>query len=227
MAKILVVEDEVGLRESISDYLSAQRHIVEGTGNGDDALAMLKTYSYDLVILDWNIDGLPGPEVCRQFRSSGGSVPTLMLTARDMIDAKIEGFAAGCDDYLTKPFDLRELSSRVQALLRRPNVIQAEILTAGKIALDPQKKLCTLEGEPVQLAPQEFALLEFLVKHPNIPYSSEALLGRVWRSDADVSEHTVRTCIYRIKTRLNLSEGNPRIKNVHGVGYVFELQTQQ
>lgn len=223
MAKILIVEDDKALLATVCDYLRAERHVVEGTCDGDDALALLKTYPYDLLVLDLNIPGLPGLDVCRYFRDSGGTAPILMLTGKDRVQEKVEGFTAGCDDYLTKPFDMRELGVRVQALLRRPQQLMSEQLCAGRISLDLQKRECFADGKQVQLAPQEFALLEFLIKHPNIAFSPEALLDRVWKSSAEVTENTVRTCIYRVKSRLNLAEGNPRIKNAHGVGYIFEV----
>jgi OmpR-family two-component system manganese-sensing response regulator len=145
-----------------------------------------------------------------------------MLTNKSTILDKEAGFDVGADDYLTKPFHLKELSARLRALLRRSQTIVDDVLTAGKLSLDPRARRLTRGGEDVHLARTEFALLEFFMRHRGQVFSTEALLERVWTADSERSSETIRTCIKKLRNKIDI-EGEPSlIKNVHGVGYVFD-----
>lgn len=222
MAKILVVEDDESLLETICDYLGAQDYIVEGTSNGVDALNFLKSYDYDLIVLDLNIPGIDGISLCESYRARGGKARTLMLTGRKSIESKVQGFDAGADDYLTKPFDIKELGLRVRALMKRVVSSDKEILQSGRLALDTRNHQVTVDGATVALARQEFALLEFLLRNRDEVFSTDALLDKVWRSDANAGPEAVKACVYRIRTKLGLNDEAPTIRSVHGVGYRFE-----
>src|SRR5579885_3430303 len=161
MSKILIVDDDVSLVDMLQEYLESQHHTVETTDDGNIALEMLKSFQYDLVILDLGIKGLSGVEVCRGYRSAGGAARILMLTGRRTIDQKEEGFNAGADDYITNPFDIREIGARVRALMRRRVDLVEDVLSFGKITLYPNTHSVTSGGSIVHLAPKEFALLEF------------------------------------------------------------------
>lgn len=218
MAKILVIEDEEAIFKSIEDWLSAQQHVLEWADRGDHGLDLLKTYTYDVVILDGNLPGLQGNEVCREFRNLGGQTPVLMLTARSEEKDKEMGLDSGADDYLTKPFSGRELCARIRALLRRPQQFN-RTLEAGGLALMPDQLTVARGENEITLRPKEFALLEFLVRHPNQAFTSAMLLERVWNNESEVTEEAVRITIKRL--RMKLGEPCP-VRTVHGAGYIFD-----
>lgn len=222
MPKILIVEDEPDLSEPVKAYLQHEHHIVEVVDNGLEALERLKFYKYDVIILDWMLPGMQGVDICKHFRTSGGTTPILMLTARKQTPDKIQALDAGADDYLTKPFDVQEVAARVRALLRRPQQVTSNVLRARNVVLETSTFRVTRDDQEVQLLPKEFALLEFLMRHPNQVFSAEALLDRVWASDSDASPETIRTYVKRLRKKIDV-EGNASIINtVHGVGYKLE-----
>lgn len=222
MAKILVVEDEPDFSELVGEWLKNQHHVVEIVGNGEDALDRLRFYKYDIVVLDWMLPGVSGLEVCKTFRSNGGTTPILLLTAKKHVDEKEAGLDAGADDYLTKPFEMKELSARIRALLRRPQAFAGAVLQVGDLVLEPNTYKVTRNGEDLVLLPKEFALLEFLMRYPNQVFSAEALLDRVWSSDSEASPETIRTYIKRLRKKIDI-DGHPSVlSTVHGVGYKLE-----
>ncbi|MFN8656268.1 MAG: response regulator transcription factor [Candidatus Obscuribacterales bacterium] len=222
MAKILIVEDEPDLSDPIRAFLMHEHHIVEVVDNGLEALERLRFYKYDVIILDWMLPGLQGVEVCKQFRAGGGTTPILMLTARKQTTEKIFALDAGADDYLTKPFDVQEVSARVRALLRRPAAMSGNVLKARNLVLETSTFKVTREDEDIQLLPKEFALLEFLMRHPNQVFSAEALLDRVWASDSDASPETIRTYVKRLRQKIDTTGQPSIIGTVHGVGYKLD-----
>jgi len=222
MAKILVVEDENDLAVPMKDWLTREQHVVEIVGNGVDALDRLKVYKYDVVVLDLMLPGISGIEVCRRYRSEGGSSSILMLTARNTVEDKEFGLDAGADDYLTKPFHLKELSARIRALLRRHTQSTSRELKSGGLVLDVVSRTVILNGAEIHFVPREFSLLEFLMRHPNQVFSAEALLERVWASDTMASPDTIRTYIKILRKKLGCEGKDSFIKTVHGVGYKLE-----
>jgi DNA-binding response OmpR family regulator len=223
MAKILIVEDEPDLAEPVRAYLTHEHHLVEVVDDGLEALERLRFYKYDLIILDWMLPGMHGVEVCKNFRQSGGTTPILMLTSRKQTNDKITGLDAGADDYLTKPFDVQEISARVRALLRRPQAVTSNVLTARNIILETSTFRVTRDGTEISLLPKEFALLEFFMRHPNQVFSAEALLDRVWSSESEASPETIRTYIKRLRQKIDIKgEKNSIIATVHGVGYKLD-----
>ncbi|HEY9784785.1 MAG TPA: response regulator transcription factor [Candidatus Obscuribacterales bacterium] len=225
MAKVLVIEDEPDFSELIASYLKSEHYTVEVVDSGEEGLDRLKFYKYDVIILDWVLPGVSGVEVCRAFRGTGGTTPILMLTSKKHVDEKEAGLDAGADDYLTKPFELKELSARVRALLRRPSAFSGSVLKVGNLELEPNSFRVTRNGEEISLLPKEFALLEFLMRHPNQVFSPEAILDRVWASESEASPETIRTYIKRLRKKLDV-EGKPSmLSTVHGVGYKLEPPT--
>lgn len=219
MAKVLIVEDDADLAALIKNILGVERHTVEVAANGRDAVALLNMYTYDLVILDWNLPVMSGKEVCQNYRSRGGSTPILMLTSRSTVEDKEEGLDAGADDYLTKPFHAKELGARVRALLRRPQSVSAKTLQAGELELDPKTVRVLKSGKEIHLLPKEFSLLELFMRYPNQVFSAEALLDRVWASDSAASLDTVRTYIKTLRKKIDTEGSASMIRTVHGVGY--------
>jgi DNA-binding response OmpR family regulator len=224
VAKILVVEDDPSLARMIRDWLIFEHHLVETANNGREGLDKLNYYQYDLVILDWELPEITGVELAKNFRTNGGKTPILMLTGKNTLGDKEVGFDAGIDDYLTKPFHMKELSLRLRALLRRSSPVVGDKIKYRDLELETALHRVTRDGKDLQLLPKEFALLDWFLRHPNQVFSAEAILGRVWSSDANSSVDAVSTCIKRLRKKVDV-EGRPSvIKTVHGVGYKLEAE---
>jgi len=222
MAKILIIEDEADLAYPVKDWLMREQHLVEISDNGLDALDKLRVYKFDLIILDWMIPGMSGLEVCKHFRQSGGTTPVLMLTAKSQVIDKETGLDAGADDYLTKPFHLKELAARVRALLRRHMQSSDTVLKAGNVSLDTLARKVTLDGKEIHLVPREYSLLEFFMRHPNQVFSADALIDRIWASDTLACPDTIRTYIKLLRKKLSSEGEDTVIRTIHGVGYKLE-----
>ena len=219
MAKILLVEDDLDLRQIVEDWLRHDHHLIETATKGDEAMELIGIYPYDLIILDWQLPVYDGIRILKKFRQDGGKTPVLMLTGQDLAEQIEHGLDSGADDYLTKPFHMKELSARVRALLRRPQSIVENVLKVADISLNPRTYAVTKGGADIRLLPKEFALLEFLMRHPNQVFSAEALLDRVWRSENDAAPETVRTCIKRLRRKIDGDGEESVIQTLHGVGY--------
>lgn len=226
MAKILIVEDDARLCEVVKESLESEQHSVELSRDGSDASSRLRAYTYDLVVLDWDIPFVNGIEVLKQFRARGGTTPILMLTGKSHIAEKELGFDTGADDYLTKPFQLREFTSRVKALLRRPSSMQNKVLRAGDVILEPSEFRVTRAGKEVVLSKKEFAILEFLMRHPKQVYSAEALLRCVWKAEDLVGPETVKTHIKNIRAKLDSPDKPSLLTTVFGVGYKVDVDVE-
>lgn len=223
MAKVLLVDDDEDLVLNIEQRLIADNFMVEVAYDGKEALERLDLYTYDVIILDWNLPHLDGIDVCRTFRSRGGTTPILMFTGKSEIDSKEAGLDSGADDYLTKPFDPRELTARLRALLRRPAQIVVKTVTIRNLTLNIQSHSLYRDGVAVPLSPREFALLEFFFKHPNQMFSTDALIQRVWHADANVGPDTVRTHVKNLRNKLD-TEGQPSLLvTAHRIGYKLDV----
>lgn len=221
MAKILLVEDDRELSTLMVDWLTGEGHVADPVYKGQEGLERLQYYKYDVVILDWELPEMSGPEICQAYRAKGGETPILMLTGKKEIDDKATGLDAGADDYLTKPFHYKELSARLRALLRRPAGVSKTVLSAGEITLNPVSRQVYRGAEEISLQPKELALLEFLMRHPNQPFSSDAILDRVWSSDSDTAPDTVRIQIMRLRHKIDQPGKDSMIRTVHRVGYML------
>jgi OmpR-family two-component system manganese-sensing response regulator len=223
MPKILVVEDEQQLAEKLASILKFEHYQVEVLHDGADAVELLRTANFDLIILDWNLPNQTGIQICEAFRARGGSAPVLFLTGKGNILDKEQGFQSGGDDYLTKPFHMKELIARVKALLRRPHRIQPPQIKVDRFSLELATFHVHVDGVPVKLLPKEFALLEFLVKHPNQPFNAKALLEAVWESDSKASEDTIRTYIKTLRRKITIGDEECPLKTLPGYGYKLEI----
>ncbi len=224
--KILIVEDDLDISTNVGDWLSAERYDVSACADGKEALDRLKTQVYDLIILDVQLPGMDGIELCKRFRESRGNTPILMLTGKGTIEDRVTGLDAGADDYLAKPFSLKELTSRVRALLRRPAELKNNVLEVGCLKLDTMKYRITKNGREMQLMPRDFALLEFLMRSPDTVFSTDALLNRVWHDDSEASPDALRTSIKRLRKKLddNDNEAESLIENIPRVGYRLRIR---
>lgn len=219
MAKILIVEDDRFLAKMLLDFLTVEKHAVDTVYTGTDGLEYLRQYNYDLVILDWDLPETDGISVCKEYRNCGGKSPILFLTGKRSISEKEIGFDSGADDYLTKPFNIRELSARVKALLRRPAQLHTSSLAWADIVLEPGAGRVFKDGQEIKLVPKDFALLEFLMRHPDQLFSAEALLDRVWASNSEATAGAVTSSIKRIRKLLDTEGRESIITTVHGLGY--------
>lgn len=224
MAKILLVEDDLGVAQLIEFTLESERYVIDHYTRVNDALAALKTAEYDLLILDWALPDNTGVELCKQYRSMGGSKPVLMLTARESSRDKVAGLNAGADDYVVKPFDPDELVARAKALLRRPPVIAGPILKVSSIEMDTSNFTVKLAGQSISLLPKEFAILQLLMEHPDRYFTAEAILARVWRSDLPVSTDSVRTQMKTLRKKLGGTDDGSVIENSRGLGYKIKTE---
>ena len=217
--KVLIVDDEDSIRESLELALESQGYQVMHAVDGRQALRMLDQ-SPDLILLDWMLPDLAGPEVCREVRKSS-AVPILMLTARGELDDRVDGLDAGADDYLPKPFKLKELLARMRALARRLQPQgQSELLQFGDLFLDPSASSVRRGGQEIFLTALEFQLLAFFVRHPRQVMSKEQLLNRVWGWDECVNENVVEVHVSSLRSKLGDSN-RQLIRTVRGLGYVL------
>lgn len=214
--RVLVVEDEPFMAEAIRDGLRLEAIAADLAADGQTALELLGTNTYDLAVLDRDIPGPSGDEVARRIVASGTGLPILMLTAADRLDDLASGFGLGADDYLTKPFELRELVLRLRALHRRRGQNRPPVLEAAGVRLDPFRREVHRDGHYVALTRKQFAVLEVLVAAQGGVVSAEELLERAWDENADPFTNAVRITVSALRKRL----GEPWvIVTVPGVGY--------
>jgi DNA-binding response OmpR family regulator len=223
MAKILIVEDDQVLVANLGKVLESSGFTVETASSGRDALQMITLFAFDLIVLDIKLPELDGLSICQRYRKNGGTAPILMLTGKTTMDDKDSGFAVGADDYLTKPFDNRELLMRVKALLRRGSTISQDVLQAGSITLDTNTCRVTVDGALLKLRPKEYFLLEFFLRHPKQVFSVDSLKEKLWASDSDITSDSIRVWIHRLRKRLPRGPQVPRISNIAGHGYQLEI----
>ncbi|HEY3162974.1 MAG TPA: response regulator transcription factor [Candidatus Limnocylindrales bacterium] len=224
---ILVVEDETTLRETLADALEVEGFRVVAAADGREALLRFRADKPDLVLLDLMLPELSGIEVCRIIRAESG-VPIVMLTAKDSELDKVVGLELGADDYVTKPFSLRELSARIRALFRRseqvaaPDAAGPNVVDLGRVQVDLAGHRLLRDGETLAIKPKAFELLAFLLRHPGQAFTRDQLLERVWGYDYAGETRTVDVHVHWLRSTLEDDAAAPRfIHTVRGVGYVF------
>jgi len=222
MAKILYVEDDDGIAASVQDWLQMEGHLVELAANGEDGIQLSANFEYDLLLLDWDLPGIPGIEVCRRYRQRGGNAWVIFLTGKSGVDDKENGLDAGADDYLTKPFEIRELSARIRSALRRTESTFQSQLKINDLVLNTADRTLCVNQATVRLMPKEAALLEYLMRNPNKLSNTNKLLSAVWPSDSGVSNGTVRTFMLSLRGKLEQLGKKDFIKTVPGSGYIIE-----
>ena len=223
--RILLVDDEAGLRRTLSDRLRKEGYGVDTAANGLIASEMARKSDYDLIILDLNLPAKNGLEVCQDLRREGKNVAVLMLTARDAVADKITGLKLGADDYMTKPFESAELMARIEALLRRTKPADAgpEEYVFGDVCVRPRAGQVLRGGRPVRLSAQEFKLLCHFVRHPDVVFSRDQLLDAVWGYQAAPETRTVDVHVSWLRQKLEPDPHTPIfIVTVYGLGYRFE-----
>jgi len=227
VAKILIVDDDIEYSKTLCGLLEPHGWIAEAASTGHDATQLLENFSYDFILLDWNLPDMTGLAICKKYRASGGKSPIIFLTGRDGVEDKEAGLDAGGDDYLTKPFDVRELLARIRSVQRRQTLSVSQKFVLNGIEFDPKMRSLKAVGELVTLSPTESALLEFLFRHPNKLHSSARLFEAVWPSESDSSGETVRVHMRILRKKLSIVGGDAIIKTVRPSGYVIEIDTKE
>jgi DNA-binding response OmpR family regulator len=223
---VLVVDDEEAIAEAVRARLQSEGYRVLVAPDGPQAIELHTEHHPDLVVLDLMLPGMDGLEVCKQIQRDGWT-PVLMLTAKTEEADKVAGFAVGADDYLTKPFSLRELASRVKAILRRMERMQASKddgpLDRGDLVIDATRRRLTVDGDEINLTPLEFEILLTLARDPGVVMSRDQLMDRVWGYRDYAGGRVVDSHVARIRRKLHEDGNEPRfIRTVHGVGYAFQ-----
>ena len=221
--RLLLVEDEASVALTIRDRLASEGYEVETAGDGEQGLSRALAGGFDLLILDVMLPGRDGFEVCRELRSRGVEVPVLMLTARSQVVDRVVGIKLGADDYLTKPFEMAELSARVEALLRRARApVQAGTYAFGDVRVDFRSGEVLREGRPVPLSALEFKLLAYLVQNRGALLTRDQLLDKVWGYGAAVATRTVDVHVAALRQKLERNPAKPEyIQTAHRRGYRF------
>ncbi len=219
--RILVVEDEHLIANSIKKGLEQEHYAVDIAFSGDDGFDLACGEEYDLLILDLMLPGMDGLTICRELRQKQIHTPVLILTAKGQIEDKVSGLDAGADDYLTKPFSFEELLARVRALSRRPQNMLGTVLAAEDLKLDTGSFRVERNGRNISLSAREFSLLEFLLRHAGKILSKDQIINHVWNYDADILPNTVEVYIRNLRRKIDLpfKGQKPLIHTVRGFGY--------
>jgi DNA-binding response OmpR family regulator len=228
--QVLLIENDAAIRELVRLHLSLAGFDVTDLGDARRVLALTRNTRFDLILLDVMLPGLDGITLCRALRSEGANrqTPILMLTARDSESDKVLGFESGADDYVTKPFGVRELTARASALIRRalrsdggPPEMSRNVRSRG-LTLDADRRQAHVRGQPVELTKQEFDLVYLLARRPGIVFSRAALMAKIWSGDTYVTERTVDTVVSRLRKKIEKDAQDPElILTAWGVGYKF------
>jgi two-component system KDP operon response regulator KdpE len=222
---VLVVDDEFVLRKALRTSLVASGFIVEEARTGEEAMTAVRQQPFDLVLLDINMPGVGGVEACRRIRGLAPQTGIVMVTVRDTENDKVDALEAGADDYVTKPFLLRELTARLRAIVRRTHALddaKATVLTAGDLEVDVERNLLRRAGEPVHLAPKEFELLVFMMQNPGVPLTRVRLLRSVWGPEYGNEVEYLRSYVKMLRKKIERDPSRPEyILTEPWIGYRF------
>ncbi len=213
--RILVIEDEHKIANSIKRGLEQETYAVDVTYDGNEGYDLAASEDYDVIILDLMLPGLNGTEICKKLRTDGNHTPILILTAKGEVSDRVDGLNAGADDYLVKPFAFEELLARIRALSRRPKSSVGSAIKVGDLVLDTLAFEVKRASKVINLSGKEFALLEYLMRHPGRVLNKEQIIAHVWNYDADVLPNTVEVYIGYLRNKI----GKDLIKTIRGFGY--------
>ena len=225
---ILLVDDEPELTEPLSRILRREGYQVEIAHDGAEGSRLAVEGKYDLLILDWMLPHKPGLEICQQLRSQGDNTPVLFLTAKDTLDDRVSGLDAGADDYLVKPFELRELLARVRALLRRPPTLEPTLpqrLRAEDLELDVENQIAYRGERAIELSEKESQLLAFLMRHPNQLLTHEQIYQYLWSESEKPSSNVLAAQVRLLRRKIEVGNEATLIHSVYGKGYRFGSST--
>ena len=216
--RVLVAEDDPGLRSVLERGLREHGYIVDAVVDGDEALTYLRSYTYEVAVLDWRMPNTTGVEVIAKMRARGDRTPVLLLTARDATEDRVQGLNEGADDYLVKPFSFPELIARLSALQRRPPLTLAPVLICGDVSFDPSTRMVNSGDSTLQLTAIEIGILELLLRRAPAPVTRQTIAVQVWEDEADpVGSNTIDVHVGRLRSKLVGSTA--KIETVRGFGY--------
>ncbi|NTV36596.1 MAG: response regulator transcription factor, partial [Anaerolineaceae bacterium] len=218
--RILIIEDDEAILKVLRRSLTYEGYTVDTAVDGESGLVMARERRPDLVVLDWMLPGIDGLEVCQRLRSTG-SLPILMLTAKDTLQDRVQGLDAGADDYMVKPFELDELTARVRALLRRTQSDRTPLLTFADLSLDTSTRLANRKNRTISLTAKEYDLLELFLRHPRQVLTREMIFDRVWGYDFGGESNVLDVYIRYLRQKLESDDEIRLIHTVRGVGYVM------
>ena len=221
MAKILLVDDDSDLLNIVSEALGRESYNVETCYTKGEAVELLAGSSFDVLVLDVGLPDGSGFDLCRDYRAGGGTAAVILLTGKSDIRDKEQGLDLGADDYLTKPFSLRELSARLRALLRRPVAVKRQMFEVGALVVDMTDRRIFKNGAEIHLQPLDYSLLEYFIKHPNEALSQENILRSVWKSYTESGIEALRASVKRVRKEIDFAGEDSLIETVHKVGYCF------
>jgi OmpR-family two-component system manganese-sensing response regulator len=223
--RILLVDDEVELTDPLSRVLTREGYGVDAAYDGTNGSNLAQAGSYDLLILDWMLPGKTGLEICQQLRRQGKTTPVLFLTAKDTLDDRVAGLDAGADDYLVKPFELRELLARVRALLRRSGVElysnTTGRLTVADLELDIENQVAYRQGRIIELSQKESQLLQYFMEHTGQLLTHAQILQHLWQDGEQPGSNVIAALIRLVRRKIEVSSDTPLIHTVYGKGYRF------
>jgi two-component system copper resistance phosphate regulon response regulator CusR len=222
--RILLAEDEPRVAGFIAKGLREQAYAVDIAGDGEEAAYCAKENEYDLVILDVMLPVKDGYAVCREIRASGAHTPILMLTARDAVDDRVAGLDSGADDYLTKPFDFKELLARLRALLRRSAEVRPPVISVADLTLNTAGHTVGRGGKPISLTAKEYALLEFLMLNQNRVVNREQIAQHVWDENFDPFSNIIDVYVGRLRAKIDAGFERPLIHTRRGAGYMLAAE---
>lgn len=220
--KLLVVEDDRTVGQYVKRGLEEQQYIADWVSDGIEALRVASSGHYDVVILDLRLPGMNGFEVLRTLRDRGHTMPILVLTAQDGVEFKVDALRSGADDYVTKPFAFDELLARVEALSRRPRQLTARTLQVADLELDLDAREVRRGGSPIELTPKEYAVLEYLMRHPGRVMSRTLITEYAWDYHFDPGTNIVDVVINRLRKKVDADFAQKLVHTVRGVGYVVK-----
>jgi DNA-binding response OmpR family regulator len=221
--RVLLVEDDSRIAHFVARGLREQAYAVDVVGSGEEALYQAAINPYDLVILDIMIPAPDGFAVCRELRNAGQRMPILMLTARDAVEDRIEGLDRGADDYLTKPFEFRELLARLRALLRRPTNLQPARLVLADLVVDTAGQTVSRGGKTIPMTAKEYALVEFLARNANRVVGRAEIAEHVWDEEFDPFSNLIEVYVNRVRRKIDAGAVKPLLHTRRGAGYVLSL----
>jgi len=218
--RVLIIEDDPAIAANLYDFLEAKGHVVDAAADGVTGLHLAVTGKFDAIVLDLGLPGMDGATVCRKLREEAhDDTPVLMLTARDTLEDKLRGFERGADDYLVKPFALKEVEARILALhKRRAGRTTARPLTAGDLSFDPVSLTARFRGREARLPPKCIGILQVMMAQPNRVFSRQEIETEVWGREQETSD-TLRSHMHVLRRELSQAGGYDPIENVHGLGY--------
>jgi DNA-binding response OmpR family regulator len=219
--RLLLVEDDARIARFVAKGLREQGYAVDVASNGDDALYQAEINTYDLIVLDVMIPGRDGFAVCRELRAAGQKIPILMLTAKDAVEDRIAGLDFGADDYLTKPFEFRELLARLRALLRRSGELRPARIAVSDLVLDTAARRVSRAGTDVPMTTKEYALLEYLARNVGRVVGRAEIAEHVWEETFDPFSNLIEVYVNRLRRKIDLGRATPLLQTRRGAGYIL------